>query len=205
MTRKTSSASAPGALPPTALASTAPGWCDTPQRYGRISRWLHWGMAALLAWQFAGMLAKVTLGKDATLTAALSGAHAHIGLLLLVLLVLRGAWGLLNSGQRPRHGAGWMGVAAWLGHGALYALMLVVPFLAMLRMLGNARAFHWFGVWTLNDGSGEKVEWMVAPASAVHGLLGWVLLALIAGHVLMVLVHRWVWKDDVAQRMLGRS
>jgi len=48
------------------------------------------------------------------------------------------------------------------------------------------------------------VEWMVAPASAVHGLLGWVLLALIVGHVGMVVVHRWWLKDDVAQRMIGR-
>jgi cytochrome b561 len=30
-----------------------------------------------------------------------------------------------------------------------------------------------------------------------------VLLAAIVGHVLMVLVHRYVWKDDVAQRMVG--
>jgi cytochrome b561 len=45
---------------------------------------------------------------------------------------------------------------------------------------------------------------MTAPASAAHGLLGWVLLALIVGHIAMVLLHRWVWKDDVAQRMVGR-
>ncbi|MEG0947367.1 MAG: cytochrome b/b6 domain-containing protein, partial [Comamonas sp.] len=76
-------------------------------------------------------------------------------------------------------------MAAWLGHLALYALMLVVPFLAMLRMLGNNRPFNWFGVIPLNDGLGEKVEWMVAPASAVHGVLGWALLALIVGHMLI--------------------
>ena len=179
-------------------------WRDTPQRYGRISRWLHWGMALLLAWQFAGMLSKVTLGKDAPLTATLSAAHSHIGLLLLVLFVVRAVWGLLNSGRRPSNGSGALGMAAWLGHLGLYVLMLVVPFLALLRMLGNNRAFSWFGVIPLNDGTGDKVEWMVAPASAAHGLLGWLLWALIVGHVLMVLLHRGVWKDEVAQRMLGR-
>lgn len=179
-------------------------WRDTPQRFGRISRWLHWGMALLLAWQFVGKIAKVSLGRDAALTGVLSAAHPHVGLVLLVLIVVRGIWGLMNAGRRPVQGAGWLGTAAWLGHRALYVLMLVVPFLAMLRMLGNDRAFNWFGVIPLNDGSGEKVQWMVAPASAVHGALGWLLLALIVGHVLMVLVHRFVWKDDVAQRMLGR-
>ena len=38
----------------------------------------------------------------------------------------------------------------------------------------------------------------------MHGVLGWALLALIVGHMLMVLVHRYFWKDEVAQRMLGR-
>jgi len=27
---------------------------------------------------------------------------------------------------------------------------------------------------------------------------------LIAGHVLMVVVHRFVWRDEIAQRMIGR-
>jgi cytochrome b561 len=37
----------------------------------------------------------------------------------------------------------------------------------------------------------------------VHGLLAWVLLAAIAGHILMVLVHRFIWKDDTVGRMIG--
>lgn len=177
---------------------------DTPERYGCISRGLHWGMALLFAWQFAGMIAKVSLGKDAALTGILSSAHSHVGLLLLLLLMVRAVWGLVNRGRRPSNGTGLLATAAWLGHLGLYVLMLVVPLLATMRMLGNNRPFSWFGIIALNDGSGEKVEWMVAPASAVHGLLGWVLLALIAGHVLMVLVHRYVLKDNVVQRMLGR-
>ena len=193
-----------GPTMPNALHIPNHVWRDTPQRFGRISRCLHWGMALLMAWQFAGMLAKVGLGKEAALTGILSAAHAHVGLLLLVLCMARGVWGLMNSGRRPSNGTGFMGVAAWLGHAGLYLLMLVVPFLALLRMLGNTRPFNWFGFIPLNDGSGEKIEWMVAPASAVHGLLGWLLLALIVGHMLMVVLHRWVWKDDVAQRMLGR-
>ena len=36
-------------------------WLDTPARYGRISRWLHWGMALLFAWQF---IAAQYLGPD---------------------------------------------------------------------------------------------------------------------------------------------
>ena len=186
------------------LYAHANPWRDNPERYGRVSRWLHWSMALLFAWQFAGMLAKVSLGRDAALTSVLSSAHQHVGLLLLVLVVVRGVWALVQMPQRPRNCHGFWGIAAWLGHAGLYLLMVVVPLLAAMRMLGNNRPFHWLGVIPLNDGRGDKVEWMVAPASALHGVLGWLLLALIAGHVLMVLVHRFVWRDEVAQRMLGR-
>lgn len=178
-------------------------WRDNPRRYGHVSRTLHWAMALLLGWQFAGMVAKVTLGREAALTGLLSGAHMHVGLLLLVLAVVRALWGLSQRPHRPPHTRGLWGVAAWLGHTALYLLMLAVPALAALRMWGNDRAFTWLGLLPLNDGTREKVDWMVAPANALHGVLGWVLLAAIAGHLLMVVVHHWVWKDDTAARMAG--
>ena len=179
-------------------------WYDGPRRYGYVSRILHWSMAFLMLWQFAGMVAKVTLGRSSPLTGLLAGAHSNVGLLLLVLAVVRAIWALSQRTHRPGHAAGVQAFAAWLVHTLMYLLMLIVPALAALRMLGNNRAFSWFGVIPLNDGTGEKVEWMVAPACAFHGLLGWVLGALILGHMVMVLVHHFMWKDDVAARMAGR-
>jgi hypothetical protein len=43
----------------------------------------------------------------------------------------------------------------------------------------------------------------MAPADLLHGVLAWSLLALIAGHVNMVLIHRHHLKDDTLTRMLG--
>lgn len=177
-------------------------WRDTPDRYGRISRWLHWGMALLFAWQFIGMGLRLALGRT-PLVSFFVGSHASVGLLLMVLVLLRGAWGLANTRQRPPHGAGWLGRAAAAGHGALYLLMVVVPLLALVRAWGSGRAFSWFNTLPL-WGAGAKNEALMAPANAAHGLLAWVLLALVAGHVGMVLLHRWWWRDQVAQRMVGR-
>ncbi|GAA4000337.1 cytochrome b [Comamonas faecalis] len=189
---------------PTVQTAPASAWRDTPQRFGRTSRWLHWGMALLFLWQFAGMAAKVTLGRDDAFAKFMVGTHAHLGLLLLLLVLVRGAWGLMNWQSRPGHAGGWLGMAARWGHGSLYALMVLVPSLALLRMLGNDRPFTWLGLIELNDGSGPKVDWMIAPAKAFHGVLGWTLLALIVGHIVMVVVHRRVWNDGVAERMIGR-
>lgn len=185
---------------PTDAPITSP-WLDSPARYGRISRWLHWGMALLFAWQFIGMGLRLALGRTPLVTFFV-GSHASVGLLLLVLVLLRGAWGLANWHRRPPHGSGWVGRAAVLGHAALYLLMLVVPLIALVRAWGSGRALVWFNTVPI-FAAGPKNEALTAPG-ALHGPLAWVLLALVAGHVAMVVVHRWLWRDDVAERMIGR-
>ena len=187
-----------------AFAASAPSsaWFDSATRYGRISRWLHWGMASLFAWQFIGMGLRLALGRTPVVSLFV-GSHASVGLLLMLLVLLRGAWGLANRGRRPSHGAGWLGRAALAGHAGLYLLMAVVPLLALVRAYGSGRAFMWFDTVPV-FAAGPKNETLMAPASLLHGPLAWVLLALVAGHVGMVLLHRWLWRDDVAQRMIGR-
>lgn len=179
-------------------------WRDTPQRYGLVSRVLHWGMALLFLWQFAGMAVRLTVGRS-PLTAVMVGSHAGIGTLLFLLLLLRAAWALGQRRRRPPQGPGLGGRAARLGHLALYALMLVVPLLALLRHYGSGRAFAPFGL-PLLPGGRERIEALMQPANLAHGLLAWLLLALVAGHVGMVLLHRLWWRDGVAARMgLGRG
>lgn len=173
---------------------------DDPARFGLVTRVLHWTMAALFAWQFAGMIVKVTVGRS-PLTAFLVGTHGSVGALLLLLLAVRGLWGLYNLSRRPSYAPGFLGLAAVVGHLALYGLMLVVPMLALLRQYGSDRPFLFFGI-ELLPGRPEKIEWMMAPADLLHGVLGWTLLALIIGHILMVLVHRYVWNDGLVERML---
>ena len=64
-----------------------------------------------------------------------------------------------------------------------------MPALALLRAYGSGKGFSPFGL-PLMPATGVKVDWMVAPANAIHGFLAWTLLALIAGHIAMVIVHR---------------
>jgi len=174
---------------------------DDGFRYGLVTRLLHWGMAGLMAWQFAGMGIKLVVGK-APITAFWVGTHKSVGTVLLALLIMRAIWGLYNMKTRPAHGGGFWGLAARGGHLALYAMMLVVPASALLRQYGSGKSMTFFGL-PFIAGGGSEVAWMTAPADAFHGLLAWLLLAAIGGHVLMVLVHRFIWKDDTARRMLG--
>lgn len=176
-------------------------WMDSPQRYGLITRLLHWGMAALFAWQFLGMGVKLVLGRHA-LTAFWVGTHKPVGTLLMLLILVRGLWGLSQWRQRPPHPRTLVGRAAVAGHALLYALMFYVPAVALLREYGSGRGFAPWGI-PLFPATGEQIAWMLAPANLSHGLLAWTLLAVVAGHVAMVAVHQWLWRDATLEKMSG--
>lgn len=169
---------------------------DNKNHYGSISRLLHWGMALLLLWQFATALSHELL-EDTALGDFMWSAHKPTGFILLLLIVVRTVWALLNLSRRPPS----LNWAARLGHIALYVLMLVVPTLGLLRQYGSGRAFEPFGI-PLFGGFEKEIEWLVAPGNLLHGSLAWTLLALIVGHIVMAFWHRKKSGDtDVIPRM----
>lgn len=177
-------------------------WRDDRHRYGLVTRMLHGAMALLFAWQFLGMAVKLSQGRT-PLASFFVGTHAPVGTLLLILLMIRVLWAGSNLRQRPPQGQGWQAMAARIGHGLLYLLMLVVPLLAGLRAYGSGRGLNIWG-WQVLPATAEKVEWMVAPANALHGVLAWCLLGLIGGHIAMAVWHRVILRDGVMARMFGR-
>lgn len=175
---------------------------DPHTRYGKASRALHWAMAALLGWQFSGMLSKITLGKDHAVTELLSGNHSQIGSLLFVLICIRLLWSIKTLRERPRHDEGFAGTAARIGHIALYALMLIIPSAALIRAWGGERAFAPFGFEIFSARAKEEVNVAAVDFGGnFHGELGWVLFAMILGHIGMALYHHYVKKDGLLNRM----
>ncbi|TJZ92632.1 cytochrome b [Paracoccus gahaiensis] len=177
---------------------------DSTARYGSVSRAFHWAVAALMLWQFGGMLSEKILGEESPLAAALSANHTQVGTILFLLIVARAVWALVNRGQRPAHGPGLQGYAVRLGHFALYALMLAVPSAALLRAWGNERAFAPFGFQIFAPRSPDEV---VGTATAIgsnfHGELAWIMGVLILGHIAMAILHQVVLRDGTLKRMAG--
>lgn len=171
---------------------------DSRQRYGTVSRFFHWSMGLILLWQFSTALAHL-LFDDTAAERFLWSTHKTVGLSLIIMIVLRALWSLYNRGHRPLS----LSEMAQLGHLALYALMVFVPLIALLRQYGSGRSFAPLGI-PLMPGFEGEIDWMTAPANLLHSWLGWCLLVLIIGHIAMVVVHRRRPQDeDVLVRMLG--
>lgn len=178
-------------------------WRDTGLRYGPVTRLFHWSMAFLLCWQFSGLVLGRLFGRS-WLTDALNGTHGSLGATILIMAAIRALWGVYNLKDRPAHERGLLGLVARAGHALLYLLMLIVPGLALLRAFGSEWGLMLYGLQIVERG-GENVAWMIAPARLLHGTLAWTLLAMIGGHIAMVLIHRFIWKDEVLARMAGPS
>lgn len=169
---------------------------DTHTRYGLVSRILHWGMALLFVWQFSSAAVRVFF-EDTALESFLWGTHSQVGVVLLVLVVLRAVWALANVSRRPPS----VSVMAKLGHLAMYGLMIGVPAIALIRQYGSGRSLDVLGVNLMTGFEGEEIAWMTDLGGLLHGELGWALLALAVGHVVMAFLHRKLTNHDVLKRM----
>lgn len=173
-----------------------------PAEYGLTAKLLHWLIAAILLGQFAlgWLMPPVRRGME---PGASMHLHISVGIVVLVLIVVRLVWRLAHrvapAAELPR----WQAVAASAVHGLLYLLVLVSTLTGWFY--ASARG------WTLGFFSLLPLPALCAPGSStgraigsVHENVVWVLLALIGVHVAAALVHAFVYRDQVMQRMLFR-
>jgi cytochrome b561 len=171
---------------------------DTEHRYDTISRGLHWAMTAAFAWIYCSAGAHYLFAESA-FEKFMWPTHKPVGLLLMILLLLRAGWSLLNRHARPPS----LNIGARLGHLLLYGFMFLIPFLGLLRQYGSGRAFSAFGLTVMDGFNGEKIQWMIDLGSNFHSLLGWTMLILITGHVGAVILHCAKGHPEVLRRMAG--
>jgi cytochrome b561 len=144
---------------------------------------LHWLTAALVSFNYIyseGMeeaLDAATEGVASQLD-IMPGLHVWVGVAVLALVVLRLTL-RATQGAPEAAGTGLSALAAKLGHGALYLLLLGVPALGALT---------WFGGL---DATGD-----------LHALAANALVVLAGLHAAMALFHQAVLKDGVLTRMI---
>lgn len=164
------------------------------------ARLLHWLMAALIIAQaalgwYAGSLDRSPWRID------MMTAHKSLGITLLALLLFRLAW--RTTHPAPPAPAGTPGFAIRLAgwtHGALYLLMLAVPLTGWLSASASVFPwkFWWLFIWPRIAAPDQALHDL---ASSLHGVLVWVLAALLLLHITAALKHHLLDRDDVLRSM----
>jgi cytochrome b561 len=174
----------------------------TLTRYSRPAVALHWAIAGLI-------LITIPLGiygadTDGGSGQAATNAHKTIGILILFLTVIRLAWRL---GHRPpplpMSLAPVLRIIARISHLSFYVLLLILP-LSGWWMSSAVPERHSFGVGLFEipflpvpRGFGSA-----GPAHFVHVNLAFVMIGLVALHLLAVAKHHFIDRDTILTRML---
>lgn len=168
------------------------------QRYSRIAIFLHWTIAALLAFQISVGWALEDLGARGF---ALFQLHKSIGISILLLTLARIAVRYWKPRPAPVEG-GWQGALAKAVHAGLYIFMLGAP-LTGWALVSTAKV----KVPTLIFGI-VPLPHLPLPMSAheltegAHGLLAWLGIALFLLHVAGALRHHIMLRDGLLWRMM---
>ncbi len=169
-------------------------------RYTTPAIVLHWLVALLIFVGLALGLYMVNLPLSPE-KLRLYSYHKWNGVTVWMLVMIRLAWRLRHGPPPlPAGIAAWQRRASAIVHGLLYVLMIAIPLSGW--MMSSAKGFQtvWFGVLPLPDLL-EKNRALGDLLAAVHKILNFTLLALLALHIGAALQHHFIERLPFLQRM----
>jgi cytochrome b561 len=168
--------------------------------YTNFAKVLHWLIAVILVIQFTiGLIMpKVRRGMEPGLGMRV---HISIGIVVLVLMSVRLLWRVAHKVPAQPSLPAWQRKASEAVHWLLYLVVFVTTFTGWFYASARGWSLTFFGLFPLPG--------LVAHGSPtgralgeIHESIVWVLLALVVVHVAAALVHAFVYRDQVMQRML---
>lgn len=181
-------------------------WLNSQDRYGALTKFFHWLIVALFAFQFVAASimqrmtpAETTLGLGQN---TYYNWHKSIGLIALAVALGR----ILNRrhGRLPDWAPGLSAREQNFIHRTeqvLYAAMFVMPVSGFLHVMAGGYGVRLFGVIDLPNPIGAWPG-LASAAKLVHRAGGFAMLAALAGHLGLVLRHQIWLGDGLLYRML---
>lgn len=177
---------------------------EVPPRYSGVARFFHWLTVLLLLVTIPIGMVMTYRGKELNIwdstTNALYSSHKLIGTIILIVVALRLAYRLMNGAPPDEPSlSGLQKIVAHVTHWTLYALLILIPIIGWIGV-SMFPALDIFGLFKLPalTAADQKLS---AFFFELHEMLGKVLLALIALHVVAALGHHFVLRDGVLRRM----
>ena len=176
-------------------------------RYTKVAVTLHWLIALIIIGNLVGGLTIDSFLESADPTMVsfgrtIMGFHKALGLSVIALTLVRIGWRLANPPPPlPAHMTPLERRLSGLTHFAFYVLLLVLPLTGWV-MVSTGKVpmpVSMFGLFAIPalplPGALHDV------AHEGHELLGWVMVATLALHVLAAFKHQWLDRDNLLARM----
>jgi len=182
------------------MSGTLMATSGLPARYGNTAIALHWLTALLIVCGFTLGLSMVGLPISRQKLQWYAW-HKWIGITVFLLTCARLAWRLGHPAPPPPSMPAWQVRAAFISHGALYALLLAIPISGWMYSSATGVQVVYLGLIPLPDLLAKDRQ-TAAVLLAVHQTLNFTLLALVCLHTAAALKHHFVDRDAVLARML---
>ncbi len=169
--------------------------------YSKGFKYLHWLVAILVL----GMLSLGFFLSDLPGAYKLSAymMHKSIGLTILTLMLLRVIWVLLQGKPKlPETLPLWERVLARGVQHALYVFLILMALSGWLMATASNRIPVYFGWFRVPFPGLSPSDTLARFMNQTHGVIAWVLLALVSLHIAGALKHALIQKDDLLKRML---
>jgi superoxide oxidase len=170
------------------------------RRFDILTIGLHWATVTFIIGMFVS--AWLLLAGDREHAAMLLTVHRSLGVVTWAVAIVRLAWRFSYAylPPFPQNMSKVQQRFAKASEYGLYALLLFQPLTGLAQSLARGRHFMLFAWQVPSVMAGDKR--LTAPFHQIHAFSAWVLLGLIALHILAALFHRFVLRDEVLQSML---
>ena len=177
---------------------------NSPEKYSLSMRIMHWLMGAMIlaaiaiGWFMTGLDSEVSTYKY-----DLYDAHKAFGALLLIMVIARFILRLVSPIPRlPKTVPSYEKGLSHATHWSIYLFMLLVPLSGYLMSNASGRPISMFGIPMPALIAHDPM--LAQQLHEIHIYIPYILLALIAVHLIAVIRHRWFDKPehDVLKRML---
>ena len=175
---------------------------NTPESFGLISRFLHWGIALLVIVMLSLGL-RLSDMEPGLPNLWLYGLHKSLGLLTLALMIARLIWHSVSPPPKAI-GGGWQATAARITHAAIYALLIAIPLSGWAASSATGIDTLFFDRWVVPAIAPVSTLWE-ERGFTLHDLLTKALLALLALHMGAALKREMDGDGTLRRMVTGRA
>lgn len=171
---------------------------NTPFAYGTVTKFFHWTIFLLVFFMLIFGFLLDDIPKDYQGVAY--NLHKLTGLTILLLMVLRLFWALVNPKPELDNIKPWERYVERLVHQLLYVAIIVMPLAGWIGASSSGRGPHLGSLYLGLPIPKDKA--LITTCFQLHGIFAFVIIGLVTLHVFAAFYHHLVRKDGVLLRMM---
>ena len=176
-------------------------WGNSANHWGLLSRLIHWFTAVAVFFMFGLGLTMINM-RLSPMKLEMFIVHKSVGMLLLLVIIFRVIWRLLNPAPRPSsHLSNFQSKMVFFGQLFMYALLFAIPISGWVINSAANFPLRWFGLFEIPALTEPSIV-IEDYAKTAHLILICMLGAMIIMHITAALHHHWIKRNDILKRML---